>query len=514
VTPGAAGVPTDAKAVVLNVTATTTEASGFATVWPCGQPTPDASNVNFVQGRDVSNLVISSIGAGGGVCLKASANTNLLVDVSGYFPAGSGYQPAGNPVRLLDTRSGNGAPQGIVGAGGTVQLVVANRGGVPSNASAVVLNVTAASTQEYGYVTVFPCGAMPDTSNLNFVTGQDVPNLVIAQLSPSGTVCLNTAGATHLIADLAGYFSAGTDYQPTNPTRVLDTRNGTGGTSGRVQGSIELQVSGVPAGASAVALNVTAADALADGFATVYPCGQGVPDASNLNFAAKQNIANSVIVQPGANGKVCLFASQPTHFIADVTGYFQGGYTPVAPRRLLDSRTIPAPAPPPPPPAPAVLPVGTTMIGPDSPPGRYIAAGAQDGCYWERLRGLSGESGDIIANDFRGFTGRAIVDIGANDLAFKNDADCGPFVSYRPSMAPTTIITPGDWVVGSEIVPGTYATNASDGCYWERVSSFGNTFSEILANDFIADAGPAFVTIKSADVGFKTDGECGTWYKV
>src|SRR5207248_575305 len=157
------------------------------------------------------------------------------------------------------------------------------------------------------------------------------PNLVIARLAADGTVCLFTFGSTNLIADVAGYFPATSDYQPVdNPTRILDTRNGTGAAPGRVtaSGVVELQVGGVggvPPNAGAVVLKATAADSLAAGFATIYPCGQGVPNASNLNFAAGQNIANLVIVRLGVGGKVCLFSDAATHLIADVAGYFPNG---------------------------------------------------------------------------------------------------------------------------------------------------------------------------------------------
>ena len=528
---GQAGLPVDAEAVVLNVTATNTEAAGFVTVWPCGLSIPEASNLNFVAGRDVPNSVISRIGAGGKVCLKASANTNLIVDVAGYFPAGSDYEPSAAPTRILDTRNGTGAAQGLVAAGGTVRLQVGGRGGVPVDAEAAVLNLTAASTQEYGFVTAHPCDQpLPVASNLNFVAGQDVPNLVIARLAADGSVCLFTFGSTHLIADVAGYFPAGSDYEPIdNPTRLLDTRDGTGATTpGPVaaRGIIELQVGGVggvPPDALAVVLNATVAEPVAAGYATIFPCGQGVPDASNLNYAAGQNVANLVIARVGVGGKVCLFSYESTHLIVDVAGYFPAGssYVPIStPTRILDSRTIPAPTtttPPPPPttpPPPPPLQPGTTLIGSGAPAGRYIARNAASGCYWERLSGLGGTTAEIIANDFQGFAGRIIVDIAATDLAFRFDADCGTFAPYTLTVTPATTIPPGDWVVGSEIVAGTYAATVASGCYWERVTSFAGTLGSIIANDFISTAGSAYVTVAASDIGFKTDADCGTWSRI
>lgn len=106
---GRAGVPVDAAAVVMNVTVANPVAGGFMTVWPCGEQMPNASNLNFVSGQAVPNLVIAKLGTGGKVCFSATAGTDVIADVAGFFPAGSGYAPIANPTRILDTRSGIGA---------------------------------------------------------------------------------------------------------------------------------------------------------------------------------------------------------------------------------------------------------------------------------------------------------------------------------------------------------------------------------------------------------------------
>ena len=82
------------------------------------------------------------------------------------------------------------------------------RGGVPSNAKAIVINVTAVAPTAGGYITVWPSGeARPESSNLNFVPGQTVPNLVITKVGIEGMVSFyNDAGDTHVIADVMGWF--------------------------------------------------------------------------------------------------------------------------------------------------------------------------------------------------------------------------------------------------------------------------------------------------------------------
>ena len=198
----------------------------------------------------------------------------------------------------------------------------------------------------------------------------------------------------------------------------------------REPGSTNLLIAGrggVPAsGVGSVALNVTATNPTSNGYLTVWPTGQPQPNASNLNFVAGQTIPNMVIVPLGAGGQISIFnETGSTDVIVDVLGWFPTGpsFTGLTPARLLDSRIPPAP----PPPAELTFSAGTHLVNASIPPGRYFAVGATSGCYWERLSGLGGTLGEIIANDFRGYTGRVIVDIRATDVAFSFDAGCGQF---------------------------------------------------------------------------------------
>ena len=100
---GRAGVPATAASVVLNVTVTGAEGDGFVTVYPCGAPQPNASNLNFVRGDTIPNSVFAKLGANASVCLYADAATHLLVDVAGYFPDETALVPLVAPARVLDT---------------------------------------------------------------------------------------------------------------------------------------------------------------------------------------------------------------------------------------------------------------------------------------------------------------------------------------------------------------------------------------------------------------------------
>ena len=138
---------------------------------------------------------------------NANGSTHIIADVLGWFPRGSGFHPI-VPARILDTRTGNGAPEAKVGQSGLVELQVSGRGGVPTDAKSAVLNVTATEADAVSYLTVWPAGqGRPDSSSLNTSPGLTVPNLVITKLGKGGVVDLyNAFGTVHVIADVVGWF--------------------------------------------------------------------------------------------------------------------------------------------------------------------------------------------------------------------------------------------------------------------------------------------------------------------
>jgi hypothetical protein len=101
-----------------------------------------------------------------------------------------------------------------------------------------MMNVTvdATTASAYGgYVTAYPCGgAPPNSSNINFVSGQTIANSVVAPLSADGTVCFYVYGEAHVLADITGWLASGsTVYTAMTPTRFSDTRSGVGVIPGR-----------------------------------------------------------------------------------------------------------------------------------------------------------------------------------------------------------------------------------------------------------------------------------------
>ena len=207
---GRGGVPDGgAQAVVLNVTAVQPTSGGYVSVWPSGEAQPGISNLNYDAGRNVANLVVCKLGAGGRVSLFVdSGDLHVLADVVGYFAADGASLVAVAPTRLLDTRNAIGAPTNVVGAESEIVLAVAGVGGVAPTARAVVLNVTATDATNDTFVTVYPDGVVrPDASSLNVSAGGAIANLVVTKLGDNGQVRLfNSAGSLNLIADVTGYF--------------------------------------------------------------------------------------------------------------------------------------------------------------------------------------------------------------------------------------------------------------------------------------------------------------------
>ena len=157
---------------------------------------------------------------------------------------------------------------------------------------------------------------------------------------------------------------------------------------------------------------------------------------------------------------------------------------------------------------------GQHLVGTDIAAGRYFSNPVR-GCFWERLLWFSGTLSDVIANEFIFHDAlQEIVDILPSDLAFGTDSDCRTWYDTPRGGASPTSISQGNWLVGSQVVPGTYRAQVIGGCYWERLRDFTGNLSGIITNDFVPDDGQQFVTISGSDVGFQTVDEWGTWTRV
>jgi hypothetical protein len=333
-----------ASAVVLNATVDAPTGASFLTVWPTGTSQPVVSNLNFLPGQTVPNLVTVELGSGGRLGVyNHSGSAHVILDVMGWYAApdgqvGSRFHPlAPAPTRILDTRDGTGGIAGPVGSGGTIALSVLGHGvPVDGTATAAVVNVTVTQPTAPGFLTVYPgdLGAPPVVSNLNFVPGLTVPNLVIVRIPPSGSPdsgmvkIFNSAGSTHVVVDVMGWFDTKRTsgeglFDPVPPARILDTRGSTPLGPGETRVLSVVGQAGIPASnVRAVVANVTVTDPTSAGFLTVYPFGGALPPSSNLNFVAGQTVPNLVMVGLTSGALSYYNFAGSTQVIVDVGGWF------------------------------------------------------------------------------------------------------------------------------------------------------------------------------------------------
>ncbi|NMM33673.1 MAG: DUF1524 domain-containing protein, partial [Phycicoccus sp.] len=400
---GRGGVPAaGVSAVVLNVTITAAIKPGYVQVYPTDLGVVGASsNLNVERvGQTIPNLVTVPLGNGGRVTLYTQGGGHLLADVFGYYaqsgPTATGRYTSLAPARVLDTRNGTGVtppaspgdtkncgdfatwsgantwfwayypyygdigrldgnndlipceslsgapispqrpPRPKPAARSTTTLQVVGRGGVPASASAVAINVTATQATTRGYVQVLPTAgstAIGASSNLNLdAVGQTIANLVIVPIGVDGSIRLYTSGGTHLIADVAGYYTDATTSVSTDgmfvalqPARLLDTRTGTKPASKASITLAPLNRAGVPStGVAGIVLNLTATQSTAAGYLQVFPTGQATAgSSSNVNMErANQTIPNAALTKLGNGGTATIYVSASSHVLADISGYF------------------------------------------------------------------------------------------------------------------------------------------------------------------------------------------------
>jgi surface protein len=315
------GVPENATAAVLSVTATDATGDGYFTVWDCEDSAPGTSNGNFVGVNTIAANVITAIRPGALICMvTGDAAASLIVDTVGYFAAGSGFVSV-PPERPLDTR-----PIGKVQPGETVRARLSQ---VPAGAAAVV-NVTATRADGDGFFTVWDCeGSPPGTSNGNYVGINTIANTVIMPTNARQEICITTGDApADILVDTFGYLSAESGYVPLRPpARPLDTR------PAKVQPGTKtvVPISNVPAG-SAVVVNVTAVEAIGDGFFTVWNCEGAAPPTSNGNYVGISTVANSTITAVNSRSEICIQTGQnATDVLVDAFGALPAAPAPPAP---------------------------------------------------------------------------------------------------------------------------------------------------------------------------------------
>lgn len=331
---GRGGVPaTGANAVIVDVTVINPSASTWLVLWASGTSRPGTSNINVPPGQTVSNSAIVPLGADGSIQVRnASGTTDVTVDLQGYFTTtgpGAGYSPLS--TRVLDTRSGAGAPGGVaapLAPGASITIDAHADASMPLDVTSVFANFTALNTSTAGHLTVYPSGATPPSNATIDFDGTPSSNTAIAVLSSDGKMVVKNTGSTYvdLVVDLQGYFTPANTGGSFNPiaTRLYDSRDTQALAAGS---SIDIPVAGlhgIDDGPSAVALNILTKGA-SGGFLQEWPTGDtSLGAASLVQFNANENTTNLTFLMPGEDQSVTIknVSSSPVLLVIDAQGWF------------------------------------------------------------------------------------------------------------------------------------------------------------------------------------------------
>jgi hypothetical protein len=334
---GDCNIPSDALAFSLNVTVVPPPGGrlGFLTIWPTGQAQPAISTLNSLDGRIKANAALVPAGAHGAVTLYANNNTDVLLDINGYFAPASGqslqFYPVA-PCRVLDTRN----PAGALGGPSLTSKkerdfpVLSSNCRISSSAQAYSMNFTVIPVGglPLGYLTVWPAGHdQPQVSTLNNLTATVVANAAIVPAGDDGAIAVYPSQNTDLVGDINGYFAApgpgGFSFYASSPCRVIDTRNSGGAFVGKRSPPVDVVGSncGIPNTARAFVFNATAIPQPRLGYLTLWPDWEQQPTTSTLN-AIDGAITSNMAIVPNHDGWTDEYASGITQLILDISSYF------------------------------------------------------------------------------------------------------------------------------------------------------------------------------------------------
>src|SRR6476646_3221075 len=266
----ACNIPATAQAYSVNATVVPHGVLGFLTAFPCGQPLPLASTLNAVDGRVKAAAAIVPAGTNGGLCFFATHDTDLVLDINGYFVPNTdltalAFFPV-TPCRLVDTRQAVGALGGpsLVGGAGRSFPILSGPCNLPATAKAYSMNFTSVPNGPLNFLTTWPAGQpQPLVSTLNAGTGAVTANSAIVPAGTNGDISVFVTNTSNLVIDVNGYFAppipGGLSLYALTPCRVLDTRNTPGFPpfTGTVDVSVILSGCGAPATAQSFVMNAT-----------------------------------------------------------------------------------------------------------------------------------------------------------------------------------------------------------------------------------------------------------------
>jgi hypothetical protein len=352
VTPAASGgpttIPSSVTAVAVDITAASETELGYLVAYADGTQQPVTSATNYAASTTVTGYEIVPVGADGKIAIynSSTGTTHLIIDITGYYTSDATltgdqtYHPLTPAYRALDTATStthtNLTSTGNVAAGKSFTLQITGVDAIPTDATAVAINLTAFGDTGLGILEAYQTGiTQPTDTTLTYDGGQIASLAADVSIGTSGTITINNStSSTDIIGDISGYFTTDTSgkvYHTTNPTRIVDTRIGIGGTTGAlasngtytVKQSVVDEITTTPN--PTLALMLTATQGTTNGVIDAYPGGTTAPTASNLNWTTDQDIANLALTPTGTTTGTIAVTNQDTgtvQLVIDSSGYF------------------------------------------------------------------------------------------------------------------------------------------------------------------------------------------------
>jgi hypothetical protein len=318
---GRAGVPADAGAAAIRVTGYGAGDAGAVTVVPAADGA-DAAAIGIGPASNAMCFVL--LGAGAVDVLHSAETTDLTVDVVGWFEPVASATSGGRivaiaPATITDTVS-SARPFAV---GETRRVTPA--GACPPDASAVVVQLTAATDGRDARWTVHPSGGADDRPAPT--RGGGTVSTVVPLVDGGFDVTSHDGG--HVSIDVIAYATgesapASIDglYVPTPPRRLIDTRLD----RQPIPDGSSREIVIAPDEGGAVAVNLTAISVSGNGTTSMWAAGARPPagrgrTAQGLSDSAMSHLS---VTPTGRRGIAIGSSDGDVHVIADVYGWFVG----------------------------------------------------------------------------------------------------------------------------------------------------------------------------------------------
>jgi len=309
-------VPDGAVAAAIYVTAASPADRGFLTAYDCERSRPLASTVSMAAGTNRGAVALAPL-TDGRFCVYAKTATDVVVDVQAAFvpgePAdGLRFTPSPEPFRVLDSRETGRAR--------------VHRIDVPGAPTAVSVAITAVDGDEPGFLAAYACdGPRPTIATVNHRAHEVVSGWAYVPLAEDGSLCVFARSGVDVTVDVTGTFTADGDlsFVPAAPTRMVDTRDGTGGWA-PIQGQRQtLRPRVAPADAEAVSGTITIVRPLRQGHLRAWsaPECEAPPTAAAVTAVAGEVLANHLSVGV-TDGELCVYARSATSTVFDTSGWW------------------------------------------------------------------------------------------------------------------------------------------------------------------------------------------------